>query len=323
MTEPRVEIVVLNYNGRDLLEAYLPPLTRLEYENYGLTVVDNASSDDSVQFLRETHPDVNIVKKVNNVGIAGGYNAGAEATPDAEYCLFMNNDVKVTPSFLSRLVDRIEAAPDVGIVFPRINEMDSETIQSLGLQHDIFGYRGWPELGKGKTEPPFTEPREIVHGVGAAMLVDRDVWEEIGGFDEGNFMYGDDAYLCLQAWVRGHHVEVVPDSVVYHEEDVTLGQNPMQPYHLMRSKTRTYLKTFQLKTLVVGFPVFALLFMGQVTKDVLVRRRLRIPAYRLAGFIAALWTLPDIIAHRNELRGSREYDDREFLTPVTETWDIL
>lgn len=323
MEQPRVAIIVLNYNGRDLLERYLPPLFELDYENYEIVVVDNASTDGSVRFLQETYPNVRIVEKVNNVGISGGYNAGAEVVPDADYCWFMNNDVRVTPSSLSILVERIESEPRVGIVFPRINDMDSETIQSLGLNHDIFGYRGWPEIGKGLEEPPFDGPREIVHGVGAAMLVDREVWREVGGFDEGNFMYGDDAYLCLQAWVHGHHVEVVPESVIYHEEDVTLGNNPMQPYHLMRSKTRTYLKTLQFSSLLVGFPGFVFLFFGQLAKDVLARHRLRIPAYRLAGFLAALATLPDIYRHRKELRESRRYDDAQYLTPISETWDIL
>jgi GT2 family glycosyltransferase len=321
MSEPRVAVVVLNYNGRELLAEYLPSLTELDYGNYEIVVVDNASSDDSVRFLQEQYPAVSVVQKLDNVGISSGYNAGAEAAPDADYCLFVNNDVRVTPSSLSVLVDRIESKPEVGIVFPRINEMGSETIQSLGLRHDLFGYRGWPELGQGMTESPFDGPTEVVHGVGAAMLVDRDVWAEVGGFDDGNFMYGDDAYLCLQAWVRGHHVEVVPEAVVYHEEDVTLGKNPMQPYHLMRSKTRTYLKTMEASTLLVGFPGFVALFVGQLARDVIGRKQLRVPAYRLAGFLAALATVRDIYRHRRQLRSDREYDDAQYLTPVEETWE--
>jgi GT2 family glycosyltransferase len=323
MTKPDVAIVVLNYNGRDLLETYLPSLFDLDYDNYRVIVVDNASTDDSVPFLREHYPDVEVVEKAENVGIASGYNAGADAAPDADYCWFVNNDVRVTPDSLSLLVDRLEAAPDVAITFPRINDMDSERIQSLGMGCDIFGYRGWPEYGEGQTEPPFSEPTEIVQGKGCAMLVDRAVWREIGGFDDGNFLYGDDSYLCLQAWVRGYHVEAVPDSVVYHEEDVTIGKNPLKPYHLARSKTRTYLKSVQLSTLLVGFPGFVVLFVGQLAKDVVSRGRLRLPAYRLAGFLAALATIGDIYAHRRELREVREYDDSEFLTPVSETWDVL
>jgi len=323
MTEPTVAIVVLNYNGRDLLETYLPSLFDLDYGDYRVVVVDNASTDDSVSFLREQYPEVAVVENGKNVGIASGYNAGAEAAPDADYCWFMNNDVRVTPDSLSRLVDRLESAPVVAIAFPRINDMDSETIQSLGMDMDRFGYRGWPELGKGRTEPPFSEPREIAQGKGCAMLVNRDVWAEVGGFDEGNFLYGDDSYLCLQAWVRGYHVETVPDSVIYHEEDVTIGGNPLKPYHLARSKTRTYLKTLQFSTLLLGFPGFVALFSGQLAKDVVARRRVRLPAYRLAGFLAALATLPDIYRHRKEMREEREYDDSEFLTPASKTWDLF
>jgi len=93
MPDPEVAIVVLNYNGRDLLETYLPSICDLDYDNYRVIVVDNASTDDSVPFLREHYPEITVVEKAENVGIASGYNAGAEATPEADYCWFMNNDV--------------------------------------------------------------------------------------------------------------------------------------------------------------------------------------------------------------------------------------
>lgn len=322
MSVPRVAVVVLNYNGQELLERYLPSITELEYKSYDVFVVDNNSSDNSVAFLKSNYPQVQIVELQENVGISGGYSAGAEAAGDVDYYWFLNNDVRVAPSSLDKLINRIESNQKAGIVFPRINEMGSETIQSLGYQKDLFGYGAYPDIGKGRTEPPFTCPREIVHGMGAAMLVDREVYREVGGFDTGNFLYGGDTYLCQQAWVRGHHVEVVPESVVYHEEDATIGNNPLQPFHLTRSTTRSYLKTFQLSTIAVGFPGFMFLLAGQILKDVLVRRRLQIPAYRLFGFLSAMRSLPEIVAHRRQLEQERVYDDSEFLTPISETWDL-
>lgn len=322
MDIPRVAAVILNYNGRSLLERYLPSVVDLEYENYDILVVDNNSSDDSVAFLEANYPQVRIVELDENVGISGGYSAGADAASDVEYYWFLNNDVRVTPSSLDTLVQRLESNPEVGIVFPRINEMDSETIQSLGYEKDLFGYGAAPDIGKGRTEPPFTSPREVVHGMGAAMLVDTDVYGDVGGFDTGNFLYGGDSYLCQQAWVRGHHVEVVPESVVYHEEDATIGNDPLQPFHFTRSKTRSYLKTFQASTIAIGFPGFVALLLGQVLMDVLVRGHLQTPVYRLLGFLSAIRSLPEIVAYRRRLKTERVYDDSEFLTPVTETWDL-
>lgn len=319
MSTPRVAAVILNYNGQELLERYLPSIIELEYGNYDIFVVDNNSSDNSVAFLKENYPQIQVVELKENVGISGGYDAGVEAAPDADYYWFLNNDVRVTPSSLNKLVDRAESNQRTGIVFPRFNNMDSETIQSLGFQKDIFGYGAYPDIGKGQTEPPFTCPREIVHGMGAAMLVDREVYTEVGGLDTENFLYGGDTYLCQQAWVRGHHVEVVPESVVYHEEDATISDNPLKPFHFMRSKTRSYLKTFQLSTIVIGFPGFILLLFGQILKDVLTRRRLKTPVYRLLGFFSAIRSLPEIIAHRRQLKQERVYDDSEFLTSIGET----
>lgn len=316
---PRVALVVLNYNGRDLLEEYLPPLFELDYGNYEVVVVDNDSSDDSVRFVRENYPEARVVEKADNVGISGGYNAGARAAPDADYYWFLNNDVRVTPSSLARLVDRLESEPKVGVAFPRINDMGSETIQSMGYEYDVFGQGGLPSRDAGRSSPSDETPQEVVHGMGAALLIDREVWEETGGFDERNFLYGDDTYLCLQAWVRGHHVEVVPDSVVYHEKERTIDDNPSKAYHEERSNLRTYLKSLQLGSLLVGLPGYLLIFLGVVGKDALVREQPRVALYRLWGFLAALTTLPEILRWRTRLRRERVYADSYFLTPVTET----
>lgn len=320
MADPSVAIIILNFNGRELLREYLPSISSLEYDNRRIMVVDNASTDGSVEFVRKQYPEIELVENKENLGISRALNRGARVAADADYLWFLNNDVRVTPSSLRQLVTHIESKPETGIVFPRINNMGSETIQALGYDYDMFAYRGWPGRDVGKTEPSDSSPHEIVHSMGASMLVDRNVWEDIGGFDERNFIYGDDSYLCLQAWLRGYHVEVVPESVVYHEKEATFSNSTKIAYHELRNKTRTYLKSLQLKTLMMGFPGFFLLLCGQLTKDLLVRRTPLIAIARLWGFVAAIVTLPEILRSRRQINRERVYSDSRFLTPVWENW---
>ncbi len=319
MEQAKVATIILNYNGRPLLEQYLPSIMSLEYENNQVIIVDNDSTDGSVDFVRDNFPDVDLIQNTENLGISKGLNKGAEAAPDADYMLFLNNDVKVTPTSLSRLVEYVRENSETGVVFPRINEMGSERIQSLGHDYDMFAHGAFPARDQGQKEPTDSSPQEITVGKGAAMLVSREVWEAVGGFDENNFIYGDDTYLCLQSWIRGFHVKVVPESVVYHEEEATLKEDPFVAFHEIRSDCRTYLKCLQLRTLLLGFPGHIIFILGTILKDLTVRRTPRIGLARLKGFFSALASIPEIYRSRRDVYSERVYPDSRYLTPVRET----
>lgn len=314
---PKVAVVVLNYNGRELLEQYLPSVLASTYGNAEVVVVDNGSDDGSVAFLREQFPEVTVVANDENVGFCRGNNAGARAVPDADYLWFLNTDVRVEPDALSTLVEHVEATPKTGIAVPRINEMDRpEVIQSLGYD---FGVDSVPRpRDSGRTMPSNPEPHAVTYGSGAALFVRRSVWDEIGGFNEEAFMFEDDVDLGVRCWHRGYRVEVVPDSVVYHEQGGSTGEStpPRVAYHAARSHVQFRLKALQLKSILLGTPGFVLYALALVLGDLVRGRAPKSALYRLAGYLSPLVEFPTIYRQRKRIQRTRSIPDSEFLAPV-------
>lgn len=310
---PRVGIILLNYNGRELLEQYLPSIIGLNYAKYRIVVVDNASSDNSVSFLHENYPDVTVVENDENLGFSGGNNVGAAAHPDADYLWFLNTDVRVEPDSLSRLVEHIEEAAETGVVGPRIHNMDAqETIQSVGygLGPD---YVPKPH-DNGDVKPSDSDPRPVSYVSGSSLLIDRDVWDEIGGFDEDNFIFGDDTYLCLLAWIHGYRVEAVPESIVYHELGYSRDDIAAKvAFHHSRSRTRSFLKIMQPHSLLRGLPRYVFLLAQLIVADVVLRRSPKAAVYRFLGFFATFTDLSNLYQERHEIQQLRERDDEQFL----------
>jgi GT2 family glycosyltransferase len=309
---PKVAIVILNYNGRDLLERYLSSVESLEYSNYEILLVDNDSNDSSVNYVNEHHPDVTVVESEKNLGFSQGNNLGAASAENADYYWFLNTDVRVTRESLDLLVDRIESEDDVGIVVPQIKNIDDGSIQSLGYKYGIFGVpRARTEVANEELE----KPHGITYGSGAALLIDSHVWEEIGGFDDENFMYGDDTYLCLNAWLRGHRVEVVPNSIVYHEGEASQSKNqgPLIAYHNARGRTRCYLLTLGSQSLVFGSVGFVSHSAIRVIKDLL-NSNFETAAARTRGYLHTLLELPDILSKRRQHQRDRRLGDNQFFS---------
>ena len=206
----------------------------------------------------------------------------------------------------------MESNPEVGISVPRINEMNSETIQSLGAHYDVTGrsYRRY----EGQNESPAEDPHEVPYGMLASLLVSREVWDDVGGFDEKNFIYGDDDYICLQAWLRGHHVEVVPGSVVYHEGGASKAPSKFDVYHNVLCRTRCYIKTLQFRSIAIGFPFFMAQIGAQALKDVLVRKSPKVAYSRISGFTNAITELPQLYRDRRKIQDERVYPDSRFLS---------
>lgn len=310
---PSVRAVVVNYNGRELLSRYLPSLLNNEYQPLDVTVVDNNSSDGSVRYLEENFPEVKVMANDENQGFSRANNLAA-AESDSDYLWFVNSDVRVESDSLKKLIEVLEENPQAAIVVPQIRFMEEpHIIQSIGHTYDVFGRP--MRNDEHKREPTNSNPHNVVYATGAAMLVDRTVWERIGGFDGDNFMFGDDVYFCLQAWSRGSHVLACPDSITYHEGGASRNSSPdpLIAYHHARNRTRTYLKTLQARTLAIGLLGFTLHSLGQVLNDVLVRHSLSLALGRLRGYLSVVKDLKEIREDRYTIAKHRCKDDAEFI----------
>ena len=204
-SEPGVAIVVLSYDGFELVRESLVSMDSLEYSNRDVLVVDNGSSDATRASVRRKFPDAEVLRSEVNLGVAGGFNVGLRRVLDGQwkYALLMHNDVEPEPSMLRELVDKAESMPGVSAVGPKIHLFwDRERLLSAGGELRVgtvpVKWRGYDEVDKGQ----YDEDREVDCVASAAMLIRLDAVREIGLFDP-QLRFFEDADWCLRSREAG------------------------------------------------------------------------------------------------------------------------
>ncbi len=256
---PRVSVVVVNLNGRMMLESCLNSLWSQVYEDFEVIVVDNGSTDGSVDYLRSMAEErLRIVALPDNRGFAGGSNEGIRVARGA--CIAtLNNDAEAHPGWLGALVDAMEAEPSRGMCASKIlfagdrRRIDKagHLIYLDGLNHG----RGSGEMDTGQ----FDRVEEVLFPDAAAALYRRDMLDEVGLFDEQFFAYGDDADLGLRGRLAGWTCIYVPSAVVYHIHSATAGEfSALKAFLIERNRIWVALKVFPLPLLFVS-PIFTAL----------------------------------------------------------------
>jgi GT2 family glycosyltransferase len=221
---PRVCVVVVNYNGRDHLEPFLKSVAEQTYPSDAVEVcvVDNGSTDGSVEYLRAAHPTVRLIVNRENLGFARPNNQAAETTT-ANYLALLNNDMRLAPDWIARMVNFLEAGPhDVTCAGSRILNWDGSHVDFIGgtMAFNGMGFQPGFQL---PVEAPEARryPDELLFACGGAMLIRRQVFVEAGGFDPDYFAYYEDVDLGWRLWVLGHRVRFCPEAVVYHRHNGT------------------------------------------------------------------------------------------------------
>jgi GT2 family glycosyltransferase len=226
---PFVSIIIVNYNGEKILERCLSAVFKTEYLFYEVIIVDNNSSDNSIGMVREQFPKCKIISMKENMGFAIPNNVGASQSRGA-FLAFLNNDTVVTPTWLKELVQVMERDPDVAICQSLLLKPDGD-VDSSGDFATRFG-RTYSSKKSG-----FTEPREILSAKGAAMLVRRDYFLEVGGFDPDYFITFEDVEIGWKTWIRGLKVVMVPTSVVCHSPNTTIKtMNSMSTFNGLKNQ---------------------------------------------------------------------------------------
>lgn len=232
-------IAVLNHNGEEYLESFLP---QMDYssDTYStqLLVIDNGSTDESVDYIKQWHPEATLIELSQNYGYAAGYNLGLKAQK-SKYLVIINSDVLVTNGWLTPILDRMESDPKVGIVQPKILSLENkkmfEYAGACGGFIDFFGYpfcRGRIFDCLEKDDGQYDEPQEIFWASGAALVIRTDVFHKIGGFDPLFFAHQEEIDLCWRVKRAGYSVLVHPQSKVYHLGGGTLNYGAPQKIYL-------------------------------------------------------------------------------------------
>ncbi len=257
-TAPLVHVLVINWNGMEHLEACFDTLLADAYPNARFVLIDNASEDDSVAFVRGRYgadPRVEFLECERNLGWSGGNNAGIRRALEhgADYVFLINNDTAVEPGFLEKTVSVAEADAHVGVVAPKMRLFSQpDILNSVGLECSYIG-SSWDKGVARQDSPAWDVPCEVIGACGGACLIRASVFEKTGFLPEEFGIYLDDLDLCLRIWNAGFSVVSCPGAVVRHKFSATLGEG-------LRARHKYYLNTRnRFWMLFRNFPVSKLL----------------------------------------------------------------
>ncbi|MEX0361222.1 MAG: glycosyltransferase, partial [Allomuricauda sp.] len=249
----KVAVVILNWNGKTLLEKFLPAVMA-HSENASIHVVDNASEDDSVQFLRKNYPSVQVIVNDTNGGFAKGYNDGLQHVDADIFCL-LNSDGEVTANWLWPVVEVFKTRPEAVKVQPKILDLKRpgyfEYAGAAGGFIDRLGYpfcRGRIFQALEKDLGQYNDIKEVFWATGACMFIKSEVFRNLGGFDEDYFAHQEEIDLCWRAKNQGHHVLYVGHSHVFHLGGSTLkNMDPKKTYLNFRNSLYSITKNLPRK----------------------------------------------------------------------------
>ena len=226
---PSVAVVILNWNGKKLLEEFLPSVIQTTYANALIYVADNGSTDDSIEFVEKTYPTVKVVALPENYGFAEGYNRALKQI-DTDYYVLLNSDVAVRPNWLEPLVEAAEKEDNIGALQPKILAQKQPThFEYAGAGGGFWDKWGYP-LCRGRIlhileedKGQYDDSCDIGWAGGCAIFVKAKLYHDLGGLDPDFFAHFEEIDLCWRVWRSGHRVRVVPESVIYHVGGATLG----------------------------------------------------------------------------------------------------
>lgn len=278
---PKVWIVVLTWNKIDCLEDCIKSLLKINYPNYKIIVVDNASTKGSLEQMQHDFDFIKFIRNKENLGYAGGNNVGIKFAIEngADYILLLNDDVVVDPNFLEELVNVAENEMKIGIVGPAIYyfEEPSKLYQSYGKFNPYFGicYKSLAKISK---------PVEVDYIYGTALLVKKEAILKAGLLDVNFFLYEEEKDWAYRIKKKGYKIVYVPSAKVYHKVSKSFSGwvNPIVLYYNTRNEllfARKHLNPLRF------FPLWVPRFILRILRYALKTRDIAIVKAILSGFI--------------------------------------
>lgn len=272
---PRVEIIILNYNGREDTRECLHSLESLDYPNYHITIIDNGSQDGLGELVKRDFPQVRYIYSPVNLRFAGGNNlAIKQAMAEGfDYVLLLNNDTVVDRSFLKFLVEAIQASGEFGLGAPKMYYFNpTDVIWFAGGMIDIKrAYLRHFGIGQ-KDDGQFDKVKEVSFLNGACLLIKAEVVAKIGMLDEDYFLYGEDVDFCLRARKAGYRLVYEPRAKIWHKISRSTPQLRKLVYRykswftLMRKHSPIYWRPVQIANLLFEFIPLVVTFLKRKAK---------------------------------------------------------
>jgi len=308
-TLPSVSIIVVNWNGRHLLETCLPSIAALDYPHgcREVVVFDNGSTDGSVDWLARWAPEARVLRSGTNLGFAEACNQAAAASA-SETVVFLNNDLRVEPLWLRRMVDALQVT-GAAAAGSRILDWEGRHYDFDGGAMNFYGHGVSRHHGRRCTGTGDGETRRTLFACGAAMIVERGRFLASAGFDPDYFAYFEDVDLGWRLWVEGEEVVYVPSAVAYHRHHGSGMEAARRTKLLERNALASLVKNYDDANLAVVFPAALLLLDARAHAA----GEVRAAFYRevRTEFLAML---PGLFAKRAVVQARRQRADRDIVT---------
>ncbi|NUM53176.1 MAG: glycosyltransferase family 2 protein [Candidatus Hydrogenedentes bacterium] len=308
MSTPFVHVLVINWNGREHLEACFESLIKQTYENLRIVLLDNASTDGSVEYVQErfgSDPRVEILECGENLGWSRANNVGMERAlgAGADYIFLLNNDTSTAPDAVERLVEFARVHPKAGAIAPKMLLFDQPwLINSVGIACTIVG-GAWDE-GLGRVDGPrWAEPKQVLGVCGGAMFLRADALRAVGLLPGDFEIYLDDLDLCLRIWDAGYECWSCPSAAVRHKFSATMGEGARahRKYYLnTRNRARLMLRNFpsgRFVGIVAHYAVSEIRAVGRAAASGAVWKAVA----HVRSWIAALAYVPKAVRHRRSV----------------------
>jgi len=299
---PRLVVAIATYNGREMLEIVLPSLRRQTFRDFRVVVVDDASSDGTVEWLAEHWPQVEVVAHPRNRGVSVALNSCLRAGP-SEFVALLNNDVELEPDCLGELVAALSEHPEAGAACGKL--LNYSRRELLDGAADVYSWGGSARRrGKGlRDRGQYDTPQEVFSVCAAAAVYRRAALDAVGLFDERFFFNYEDVDWCFRAQLAGWSCRYVPSAVGYHMSSATIGSaaNQFKLYHNWRNQTWVVAKNYPAGALLRHAPELAYTQMRNLALAVRIRR----PSLWLRVWRDVLAGMPAVLAERRRIQASR------------------
>ncbi len=219
----KATVVIPNWNGMAFLKACLDSLMVQDTDDFDILMIDNASEDESVEFVRAEYPSVRVDVMPENLGFSGGVNEGILRS-ETPYVILLNNDTECAPGFVRALIQAADRSERIFSVSARmVNFHDRRLMDDAGDLYTVLGWGAQRGVGQPVTDPRYQKPKQVFSACGGAALYRKRIFDEIGLFDTDHFAYLEDIDVGYRARIYGYQNVYEPEAWVYHVGSGTSG----------------------------------------------------------------------------------------------------
>lgn len=269
---PHIKILILNYNGEEIIYRCLESTASIDYDNYSVDVIDNGSTDNSNEIIAKSFPDVNLYQISKNLGYAKGYNYAFNKLRDEkfEYYLILNNDAILVKDILKNLLNNAKYYGHKNIYGPKICYSNTSKLWFAGGTYNKFlGIA--KHIGIDQFEKNISyKTKKTDYITGCCMLISKDTIDDLIGFEEFYTMYYEDVDLCHRALKYGVQCYVVEGNAIYHDVSYTIGNHSIyKKYHMIISQLKFIYKFNNLLFFIISIMINILLFPIYLIKKII------------------------------------------------------